>query len=403
MSFADQSDFPSPAKDPFAAHEEEIHDWTYRRPIDQIKWSQEHLDPAAFVGETLGPPTRCEDQWQVWEDPVYVLYAHPDGHLDLGVPEGVHPQQTSEAVLWDFGCIPRELTRAEHAEQVAVGQALAEPHVEDFPDYTQEQLKRFVLDYCDGRLYCNHQCAPNDLAMVFMPLAFGALDTQGPDEEKDTGGSPAWHAEQNLPPHPGNEPQPEAKPDAPERSADPERPAEPVWKAVDPQVVEDLARQNDDPDVEVQVVTDLFIAGPSLAAGKYEEGIASKNEALRFEHETALVQWEAAKVQLDKDHEAALEAHKVALADHEAREAALEDRVAQWRREVAVHSAARQGFGATRLKNLGVIFEEISKAGPRSVNGQPIFWSLRIINHSDWKRAYAAIARELERRESMEI
>ena len=224
------------------------------------------------------------------------------------------------------------LTPAEQQEWQEVGKALAEPVVEVFPDYTQEQLKRFVLDYCDGRLYCDHQCDPSILGMVFLPLALGAFGPQGPDEEKGTEGDAAWHAMQNLPPDPGDEP----------KSTPP--PPEP-------------------PSPEHQLTLD----------------------ALRT------------------THEALLEEHRVALLGHQEQEDRLAERKAKWERAKAIHEAARRGFTMTRLQHLGVIYEEISKAGPRSINGQPIFWSLRVINRSDWKRAHAAITRELSRRENMEI
>jgi hypothetical protein len=36
----------------------------------------------------------------------------------------------------------------------------------------EERLRRFVLDYCDGRIFTDRQCATlNEVRMCFMPLA----------------------------------------------------------------------------------------------------------------------------------------------------------------------------------------------------------------------------------------
>ena len=74
-----------------------------------------------------------------------------------------------------------------------------------------------------------------------------------------------------------------------------------------------------------------------------------------------------------------------------------------WERDSAIRGAVHDGFQRKRLEKLGVIYEYYSKAGPRGINGYPIFYSFCILNKSDWARAAAAIQKELERRETMEI
>lgn len=46
-----------------------------------------------------------------------------------------------------------------------------------------------------------------------------------------------------------------------------------------------------------------------------------------------------------------------------------------------------------------LVWEYLSKAGPRSVNGYPCFWSCHFMNKADWGRCLVAIKAELERRE----
>ena len=55
------------------------------------------------------------------------------------------------------------------------------------------------------------------------------------------------------------------------------------------------------------------------------------------------------------------------------------------------------------LAQIGVLWEDMSKAGPRSCNGRPMFMSFHILHIEDWKRALAAIHREEERRKSIEL
>lgn len=379
-----------------------LRDWLLREPESQLQYRQR-----ADLRDTLGPEHRTVEHggetWAVWDDPLYVLYLHGSGEVALDVPEGVMPWQTAQAALWDCGLLDQVISRKEHLEWREVGAKLAEPHVVEFPSYDKPKLKQFVLDYCDGRIYCDHQCPPNLINMVFMPLALGAFTVKGPDEEKGTEADPAWHAMQKLPPHPGDKPSEPDKPEPPEKPAYPEAPAQPVWKVPDPEQVEALRIQDDSPDVEVKGITDLFATGPSRALAEYHETLALENEALAHQHEKAMAEWEAAKAKIDEAHEAALAEHKADLSRWEVECRSLDERQAAWDREEAIHLAASEGFTVTRLQNLGVIYEHLSAAGPRSVNGQPIFFSFHILNQSDWKRAHAAIVRELSRREDMEI
>jgi hypothetical protein len=55
------------------------------------------------------------------------------------------------------------------------------------------------------------------------------------------------------------------------------------------------------------------------------------------------------------------------------------------------------------LKHVGVLWEYMNKAGPRGINGYPMFMSLRVLNRTDWDRARKAIAAELERRKDIHV
>jgi len=409
MSRVPTSSLDSPGVRPFDAEQASDAEWALRDPLRSLMtlWFGDRCKLIPWLRKRLGQQTRCVNhegrRWYVWEDPKYVFYAHGGTFsLDLDVPDGCTQFQTAEALMWDVGYLKKPLPRAEYDAYVQQGAKAAEPHVVKFPDYTPAELKKFVLGYCDGQIYCDFQCRNTDLRMVFMVLIFGALDTQAPDEKEDTPGSPAWLAEQELPPHPGDAPSRDAYPLIPEKPDYPPPPTPPEVLIPDEATVEALSGR-DDTDVEVASVDDLFVEGPLLGLAAYHEKVRLTNEARTAAHQEALVKWEAAKAKVDADHQNNLVKHTAEVVEWEKSEAEFDARTREWERQKAVHKAAHQGFTATRLQNLGVIYEELSKAGPRSVNGQPIFMSCRILNRSDWIRCRAAINRELARRQEMEI
>jgi hypothetical protein len=55
------------------------------------------------------------------------------------------------------------------------------------------------------------------------------------------------------------------------------------------------------------------------------------------------------------------------------------------------------------LKQVGCIWEYYDKAGPRSINGKPMFMSMNLMHIDDWKRAVTAIEKEEKRRENIEL
>lgn len=64
---------------------------------------------------------------------------------------------------------------------------------------------------------------------------------------------------------------------------------------------------------------------------------------------------------------------------------------------------AFDGWTQEELKQIGVLWEWMGKAGPLAVNGLPTFLSCNIMRRDDWERAHAAIVRELKRREEIEV
>lgn len=51
----------------------------------------------------------------------------------------------------------------------------------------------------------------------------------------------------------------------------------------------------------------------------------------------------------------------------------------------------------------GLLWEWIREAGPRGINGMPMFTSHRAMHKDDWERAKKAIVAELERRKEIKV
>lgn len=61
------------------------------------------------------------------------------------------------------------------------------------------------------------------------------------------------------------------------------------------------------------------------------------------------------------------------------------------------------GWTKEELENVGVIWEWCDVSMPRTINGMPIFMSMRLMNKADWQRALTAIQQEIERRKSIRV
>lgn len=54
------------------------------------------------------------------------------------------------------------------------------------------------------------------------------------------------------------------------------------------------------------------------------------------------------------------------------------------------------------IKTIGMVYEELSKAGPRSLNGYPMFMSMKIVSQSDTKRFIEMYNKYVKMREEFE-
>jgi hypothetical protein len=61
-------------------------------------------------------------------------------------------------------------------------------------------------------------------------------------------------------------------------------------------------------------------------------------------------------------------------------------------------------FSAADIQRIGVVWEWISAAGPRAINGYPRFFSCRFMDAEDfWTRAVPAIKAEEARRKEIKV
>jgi len=279
--------------------------------------------------------------------------------------------------------------------------------IREFASMPKDELRAFVLGVADCQIFTSdhvHNTTDTSLlGMIFMPLALGALEV---DE-----GFRAMLP--NQPEGPGDKPEtPKLElPDKPENTVrEPSYPVEPTEGLPSPEVVpQDVLDAVDWGEIgweEVEAYREGRGAyGEKMAQWQAEVWLPWKTtcDDLRAKHqediaayEAQVAAWKAQCQPLREEHEAKLaslqsDMEAWAKADREYRKAYL-----VWERIIGV--AYQHHF-----QNLGVFWEWMKDAGPRSVNGYPIFFSCRIMNRTDWLRARDAIIREQERRESIEI
>ena len=354
------------------------------------------VNPCAFVAGRLGPPTSTTTfegaDWSVWTNEDYILYIRRDGSdIDLDTTaSGLEP--ALKALRWDMKMGDYPLPRSEYKVLAAEGRAKGLEVKYPIVDMaTPQELKKFVLAYCDGQILCDHQVRDVNLTgMVFMPLLLGAFAIPEPKEGETP--DPAYLARKSLEKDIGPEPKPEPLPSPPRKPPYPPEPVKPEnWQEPDPE--------------QIQVIEDDIQWGvsPPERLANYLEEIRLHNVGVDFHREQALRDWEAAKAKVDADHEKALKDHRKLCQQVQKRNKSVDKALEEWTLAKLRQNAVMEGFQVGRMADLGCIYEEYSKAGPRSINGYPCFFSFHVLSKNDWERARKAIIKELAHREEMEV
>lgn len=238
----------------------------------------------------------------------------------------------------------------------------------ELPRLSKDDLKEFVLGLVDGQIFTSAQIRDESLTgMVFMPLLLGGLSI--PEEHKHL--VPPW----------------------PEKPADLVLPAKPEPPA--PEVPEQLLRDVDWGKIDPEVLD------------PYREGLAAHEAAVAEWEATVLHAWELACQSAELAHRAALAVHDEVVAAWEAEceklRAAHDEVVAAYEAEHEKVAARSQQVHAHYFKDIGVVWEWLSKAGPRSINGYPIFFSCRLMHREDWEKARRAAQKEMDRRKELDL
>jgi hypothetical protein len=61
------------------------------------------------------------------------------------------------------------------------------------------------------------------------------------------------------------------------------------------------------------------------------------------------------------------------------------------------------GLQGVEPASIGTIYEYLEHAGPRQVNGWPMFTSCQLMNRADWERSRTAINHEKERLDNLKV
>lgn len=252
---------------------------------------------------------------------------------------------------------------------------------------TEAELRKFVLGVADRQIFTSAHMHPTDfenvVGIVFMPLAFGALQ---PEEGTHIPHKPRLS---------GN------PPDEPDLEEMPKRPSapEPIPKyatiEADPAHIEEL-----------EFKIRWYRSAPE-SVDRYRAEIAAHNEEME-------AKWRADVAEQERKYAAVIEEWEEGcevltrrngklLADHEAALKEWAEENARTIKDIEEWEELRKRWITEYTAQIGVLWEWMSKAGPRAINGYPIFMSMRVMHRDDWSRAVGAIQREEKRREDIEV
>lgn len=361
----------------------------------QFKFNEFHLNFAYWLGEEASSSQNEAGQTiHVWRRKGFRLsVSDTEWWLEISAKDA--SQDKALDALHDFHqsievIEPRsksklsgsEIARLEREALKAIGD-----HCLDLPRMSDADLIKFVDDFTSHRIFTDkHIPSPQDVGMCFMVLLF--LET--PKVVSDA-------VNAVLPEPVGERPTAPVKP-APTVVAGLVLPAEPPAPEIvntHQEILEDLQRKVSwgyAPQSEL----DELVALQGTVSIKAKEA-----------HQAALAEWTDTCDRLKTDHQkrvdAALVADEKAMAEFKQAKLDHAPRLEEWERadtrRLIVYQKVQQHYNRV----LGLVWEYLSEAGPRSVNGMPIFMSLRFMHIEDWNRARTAILREEERRKNITL
>jgi hypothetical protein len=378
--------------------------------VSQDKWKQ---GMAAFVAKMKNFDTTLEQfhetvwgcqpghkrpfhvkrdlEFAVYEMPAYRVFVNNAKGISMEVPVHASRNQALDAMGDYLNAIGvGEECPVPMSEYVALlNQGMdavrGKEHVFNENDYDQAYLRKFVIGYCDGKVWTSENVPPDMITAVFMPVMFGALDLPKEILAEIT---------PLLPPDPGTkESFAESEPTDDELPVLPAKPKGHKLIEPDSDKVDKLERGE---------FFGTLVPGESLES--YLASIAAKNADAEAKYNADMAQWETDNATLVERRDAIIKANADRKADWQARKKLAEDTRA-FDLADARHSIARSGARQQYWKDLGCIWEimEGGNAAPRSINGMPMFFSCRFMPKTVMARASVAIEREMAHRKEMII
>jgi hypothetical protein len=316
--------------------------------------------------------------------------------VSIEVPQAATRDQAFDALEQyrkDIQLSGKLLSGSETVHLEDLGRDTIKGHELGIPPCSKDELRKFILAYCDGQIWTDRECRGTDIGMVFMPLVMGVLS---PSEEI------LDEAKKKFPPAPGEEPEYPNRPQAPEESTmplTPERPPEPSWISEDPDRIADIQRK-----IKWQ-------AANKADLDSYQVYVETQNQEIRDSYDVTLAAWEqecekiwAQQESLEQEHQIALDHFEEnAQAEWEAERIKIDQDHRKWMIVKERYEAARQGLYKQYTMSLGLVWEYMDQRLPQAINGNPMFLSCRLMNKADFQRALKAITRMMEHREEFKI
>jgi len=273
----------------------------------------------------------------------------------------------------------------------------------DIPRMGKDELKEFVLGLCDGAVFTDRHLRGDSgvTHMVFMPLALGGIPM--PDKVRAL--------------VPEKAPKPPT-PDAPVLDF----PAEPVERKPEKPKLPKKPVPPEPEDVPRGLMEQVEWGRiPETELDNYRAGLESFTKVLDTWKSTVLAGWEQQYGEIERQHEKAMtrwgnleaewkaecakleKGHKKHLKKHQKDLDSFQGRVVEWRAIARESERIGHLVASHYYEPLGIMWEWLRAAGPRSINGYPIFFSMRLLHKKDWLKAHRAYVKEMDRRQAWNI
>jgi len=362
----------------------------YLRRARRVGELVHQLKPVIYHQSRLGKQHFCWTgvrRYWVWDFAPVRLFINNQ----KGIGFEVDPSLTVDEALNAFGVYEEALgiTRkpllrlSEEFRLEMAGRKAAEGNERRFPPMKPEEMRRFVLRYCDGHIWTSRDCG-NDMGMVFMPIAFGCLSI--PDKV---------HARiyDKLMEDPGPEPETLPQPEEPEIPKAPPKPEEPEYLQPDPEVVTSIRSGIDWQDNDYR---DLDV---------YNADLDKRNTKLREGYEKEMRQWAVQVADWETACSQAETEHAIKLQEWEKENSKFFEKHAKWRVARARWEAVTNGVGLQYLKDFGCAWadSELNHHCGRYINGKPTFTECSLMSLNDFNRAIQAARIEIERRKKIPV